>query len=251
MTAQPVSLRVEGGVARLLLDNPENRNAIDAAFVDCFARCARQCAEAGTVKVVVIAARGEFFSVGGDLSEFVEHERDIENHIFKLATKFHEGIETLNNSGLPIVAVVNGMAAGGGFSLICGADFVVAGKRAKFVSAYTKTGLTPDGGGTYFLERIVGYRKAFEILALNPVLSAEQAYALGLVTELADDADLDATVDRVVDRILDIPSDATAALKRLVYPISRVRDQLAREADAISQQAKKPATLNALKSFLR
>lgn len=253
MTTDPVLLSIERGVAWLTLGNPSKRNAIDAAFVECFSQCVGRCVGDKTVKVVAIAAQGEFFSVGGDLSEFVEHEQDIKSHIFKLATKFHEGIETLNDSALPVVVAVKGVAAGGGFSLVCGADFVIAGKSAKFVSAYTKTGLTPDGGGTYFLERIVGYRKAFEILALNPVLSAEQAYELGIVTEVADDADLDAAVERMVVKILSVPSDAIAALKRLTHPLSRVeiRDQLMREAEAISQQAEKPTTLNALKSFLR
>jgi 2-(1,2-epoxy-1,2-dihydrophenyl)acetyl-CoA isomerase len=251
MSEHRVSLKIENHVAWLTLDNPAGRNAVDDAFVDAFASAADACAADPSVRVIVLGASGEVFSVGGDLAGFLAHEDHIRPHVHRMAAMFHFGIQRLHEAPAPVIAAVNGTAAGGGFSLVCGADLVVARRSAKFVSAYTKSGLTPDGGLSWLLERTVGYRKAFEIMALNPVLDAEAAQRLGLVTEVVDDDRLDQAVQAMVARLLEIPSDALLRLKRLMRGAVGVTlaEQLRCEAEGIAAQAGMPATMDALRKF--
>ncbi|MBL6751235.1 MAG: enoyl-CoA hydratase/isomerase family protein [Nevskia sp.] len=251
MNTHRISLKIENQVAWLTLDNPAGRNAVDDLFVEAFANAADACAADPAVKVIVLGARGELFSVGGDLAGFLANEHRIRAHVHRMATIFHLGIQRLHEAPAPVVAALNGTAAGGGFSIVCGADLVVARRSAKLVSAYTKSGLTPDGGLSWLLERAVGYRKAFEIMALNPVLSAEAAQQLGLVTEVVDDDKLDEAVQALVARLLQTPADALRNLKRLMRGAGAVplSEQLRREADGIAAQAANPETMEALRRF--
>jgi len=253
MTEHRISYAVASGVARLTLDNPSGRNAIDRHFVDAFVDYAQRCAEDSSVKVIVLAANGDFFSVGGDLAEFLHREADIENYIRNLARTFHAGVGYLHRAPAPIVLALRGIAAGGGFSLVCGADIVIAARSAKLTSAYTRTGLTPDGGATYFLPRIVGHRKAFEIAALNPVLTAEEAKALGIVTDVVEESQLDAAVEKLVAQMARIPSGALVELKEQLRRSANcsLEEQLSREADGIARQAGKPETIACLHEFFR
>ena len=144
------------------------------------------------------------------------------------------------------------MAAGGGFSLVCGADLVVASEAARFVSAYTSSGLTPDGGGTFFLPHIVGRRVAFDLMATNPVLSAQEAKALGIVSRVVAADALDATVDALVAQLAAQPEGAIAGLKALFRrgEDEALAAQLRAEAESISRLAGSPATLARMEEFL-
>ena len=252
MSDPRLELSIADGVARITFANARRRNAIDLAFVEAFAEATQTCAVDPSVRVVVIAAQGEMFSVGGDLADFLAHEDHVEAHIRRIATLFHVAISCLHRAPSPVVLALNGTAAGGGFSIVLGADLVVAKRSARLVSAYTKSGLTPDGGATYFLERVVGYRKAFEIMALNPVIDAQTALSLGLVSEVVDDDRFDEAVEAIVKRLLAIPSDALVRLKQQMRlgASSSLVEQLDRELDDISAQAAKPSTLDALRGFL-
>ncbi len=116
----------------------------------------------------------------------------------------------------PVVAAVHGSAAGAGFSLVCAVDFVIAAESAKFTMAYTKAGLTPDGSSTFFLPRIVGFRRAMEFAILNPVLSAKQALALGIVTRVVPDAELARAGDRIRRGTRDRSDARLRGVKRLL-----------------------------------
>ncbi len=251
MSAHRLSFSLEEGVARIVLDNEAGRNAVDLAFVEAFADCAERCADPA-VKVVLVSSKGDYFSVGGDLTDFVAHADDVERHIHKMARRFHAGVERLHRVPAPVVLALRGMAAGGGFSIVCGADLVIASRSARLTSAYTRTGLTPDGGLSYFLEHIVGYRKAFEIMALNRVLDAEEALALGIVNRLVDDVALDEAAEAVVRQLAATPSFASGALKRLMREAagSDLSGQLEREAAGIARQAAVPETMARLRDFL-
>jgi 2-(1,2-epoxy-1,2-dihydrophenyl)acetyl-CoA isomerase len=251
MSEHRLSFAIDNGIARITLDNEAGRNAIDLAFVEAFADCTERCANEA-IKVVLISAKGGYFSVGGDLTDFVAHAHDAEQHILAMAKKFHVGVARLHNLSVPVVLALRGIAAGGGFSLVCGADLVIASRSAKLTSAYTRTGLTPDGGLTYFLERIVGYRKAFEIMALNRVMDAEEAFALGILNRLVDDNALDEESEAIARQLAETPSDAARALKRLTAGAkgASLDSQLEQEAVSISQQTGKTSTMLQLRKFL-
>jgi 2-(1,2-epoxy-1,2-dihydrophenyl)acetyl-CoA isomerase len=250
MTLHRIAFSIEEGIARLTLDAADRRNAIDRAFVEAFAHCAKRCDDS-RVKVVLISASGAYFSVGGDLADFVTHSEDIENHVRAMANIFHTGIQHLYDSPAPVVLALRGMAAGGGFSLVCGADIVIATPSARLTSAYTRTGLTPDGGLSYFLERSVGYRKAFEIMALNPVMDAVEAMRLGIVNQLVEEGALETAADAVARSIAGRPACASLRLKQLMRGgDTTLAARLQCEAIAIAKQAATAESLESVRAFL-
>ncbi|MDQ2803291.1 MAG: enoyl-CoA hydratase/isomerase family protein [Pseudomonadota bacterium] len=225
---------------------------MDGRFCAEFAEAAAACEANRDIAVILLAARGEAFSVGGDLRDFVANRAQVETHVRGMAKVFHAGIMALRRAAAPVVAAVAGIAAGGGFSLVCGADLVIAARSARFVSAYTRTGLTPDGGGTFFLPRIVGLRAAFDIMATNPTLTAEEAKTLGIVSRVVEDSAFDAEVDRLLGELSTVPADALAGLKRLLLlgAEAQLEAQLAAEGESIARRAADPETLRRLDAFL-
>jgi 2-(1,2-epoxy-1,2-dihydrophenyl)acetyl-CoA isomerase len=243
---------ISGGIGRILLACPERRNAIDLAFCRQFAAVAAACEADAGIAVILLAARGDWFSVGGDLRDFLAHRDHVAAHVRAMAEAFHAGILALRRAAAPVVAAVRGTAAGGGFTLVCGADLLLAARSARFVSAYTRSGLTPDGGGTYFLPRLVGARVAFDIMATNPVLTADAAKALGIVTRVVDDADFDAATEHLLAELAAMPAGVLAGLKRLLRASGEagLAAQLAAEAESIARRAADPETLRRLDAFL-
>ena len=246
-----IDLSWTGGLARLRLAEPGNRNAFNLAFCRAFAQKALDVAAASPA-AILIEAEGDAFSVGGDLAEFLAERERIERHVLELASLFHLGIARLHGTGAPILVAVNGTAAGGGFSLVCGADLVVASEAARFVSAYTASGVTPDGGGTFFLPRIVGRSVAFDLMATNPVLSAQEAKALGIVARVVAPEALDEAVEALVAQLAAQPPGAVAGLKALLRrgEDEALATQLRAEADSIARLAASPATLARMEQFL-
>jgi 2-(1,2-epoxy-1,2-dihydrophenyl)acetyl-CoA isomerase len=252
MAQQHVALSIDGAVARLRLANPPGRNAINLQFCREFAAAAAAVEAAAGVAVVLVTGEGGVFSVGGDIREFVAEKARAEAHVRAMTAALHDGIVRLQRTAAPVLAAVGGVAAGAGFSLVCGADLVLAGNSARFTSAYTNSGLTPDGGGTWFLPRIVGLRRAFELMALNPVLSAEEAKTLGIVTRVvADDALADAA-EAMAAQLAAMPPGGLAGLKRLLRSSREagLTDQLDAEADSISRLVATPSTMARLEAFL-
>src|SRR5690606_5906696 len=143
---------------------------------------------------------------GGDLNEFLRERDRIQGHVREMATWFHLAITVLNRLEAPVVCAVNGTAAGGGFSLVCMSDLAIATRSARFNLAYTRSGLTPDGGATWFLPRLVGTQRAFDIMATNPTLSAERACELGLIARVVDDAGFEAEVEATLTLLAKTPS---------------------------------------------
>jgi 2-(1,2-epoxy-1,2-dihydrophenyl)acetyl-CoA isomerase len=251
MAASCVRLEIAGPRATVTLANPAGRNAIGYDFCREFAEIGRQCAEAPDLRLVVVKAEGDMFSVGGNLREFMQWGEKAGDRVGASAQLLHEGVSRLHAGPAPVLLALNGMAAGAGFSLVCGADFVIAARSAAMTSAYTKMGLSPDGGGSWFLPRIVGFRKAFELMALNPVISAEEGLALGLVTEVVDDADLDAAVEAMASRLIALPGAALRRLKRLCRATEAhgLEEQLALEAELIAESASSTEALSAMRAF--
>jgi 2-(1,2-epoxy-1,2-dihydrophenyl)acetyl-CoA isomerase len=252
MTGERIDFSIADDVARIVLANPANRNAIDAAFVHEFAGAAGRCEAERALRAIVISARGDWFSAGGDLRSFLAHRDAIGEHVRRLAGTFHTSILALRRAAAPVIAAVGGMAAGGGFSLVCGADLVVASEAARFVSAYTSSGLTPDGGGTFFLPHIVGRRVAFDLMATNPVLSAQEAKALGIVSRVVAPEALDEAVEALVAQLAGLPEGAVAGLKALLRrgEDEALTTQLQAEAESIARLAASPATLLRMEQFL-
>lgn len=251
MTEPSIAFQITDRIARITFARPGARNAMNGALVAAFAEAAEACAADPSLVAIVLAGQGPWFSAGGDLREFLANRDTIAAHVRETADRLHAAILALRRAAAPVIAAVHGVAAGAGFSLICGADLVVAAESARFVSAYTGSGLTPDGGGTFFLPRVVGIRAAFDLMATNPVLSAAEARALGIVSRVVPDDRLAAEVDGIVASLAALAPGAIAGMKAL---LRRGEDglaaQLDAERDAIAAQAATPAALARIEAFL-
>lgn len=252
MSASKVKFIVADGIARITLANPASYNAIDREVTQALRAAAVQCEVTPGLRCVLLSAEGKQFSVGGDLREFVRERAQIQSYIREMTIDFHAAIAILNRLPVPLVAAVNGLAAGGGVSLVCMTDLAIASRSSKFNFAYTRSGLTPDGGATYFLPRLVGPQRAFDILATNPTLSAETAQRMGLIARVVDDALFDTEVEQLVTQLAAMPSDAVGRLKGLLRQSLRnsLAEQLELEGSAIAALAATPETLATLDAFL-
>lgn len=243
---------IADGIARIVIADPANYNSVDLRFTQEFQEAALKCEAARDLRVVLLAAEGNQFSVGGDLREFMSQRERIQEHVRAMTVHFHAAILTLNRLPAPVIAAVNGTAAGGGFSLVCMSDLAIAKRSAKFNFAYTRSGLTPDGGATFFLTRLVGPQRAFDILATNPTLSAEDAQRLGIIARVVDDDAFEAEVETLVQQFARAPSDALGRLKLELRSAlcNSLEQQMDLEARNIASIAASEATLATLAAFL-
>ena len=252
MTSSKIDFSITDGIARIVLAGPENHNTVDAVFACEFERAAIACENEPGLKVVLLSALGEVFSFGGDLRSFVENKERIRDYIREMAIRFHSAVAMLHRLPVPVVAAVNGTAAGGGFSLVCMADLAIAKRSARFNAAYTRSGLTPDGGMTYFLARLVGAQRAFDIMATNPTLSADEAQELGIIARVVDDEVFDDEVENLVGQLAATPSGAVGAMKTLLRSSfsNSLEEQLELEGKSIASNAALPETMDMLEAFL-
>ncbi len=253
MSEHRIDLSIRDRVAHLRLAAPERRNAVDSAFTQAFADAALVCdAQSDALAAILIDAEGDLFSVGGDIDEFLAHADDVEAHVLKMSATFHVGISALARAKAPVVVAARGMVAGGAVSLLSLADIAIAGESMRVCAAFTRTGLTPDGGATFFLTRALGYQRAFDILALNPVLTAEDALRIGLVSRVHADAELDGEVGKLLDKLRGMPPGTLGTLKRLMRGAltASLDDQLAAEERTIAASAARPETMALLRAFL-
>jgi 2-(1,2-epoxy-1,2-dihydrophenyl)acetyl-CoA isomerase len=243
---------IADGVARLTMAAPAVRNAIDLGWCRSFAHAARECTADGSVRVIVLAAQGDVFSVGGDLDYFISARGRIRAEAYEMTQLFHAGLQRLVQARAPVVTAIRGMAAGGGFSLAMSGDLVVASRKARFVTAYSRSGLTPDGGLSWWLPRVVGARKAFELLALNETLDADQALSLGLITRVFDDSDFESGLASVVAQLASMSPVALGGLKRLMAssPSNSLAEQFDDESAVMADTLDRPETQAMLDAFL-
>ncbi|MEV6638653.1 enoyl-CoA hydratase-related protein [Amycolatopsis sp. NPDC051371] len=200
--------------------------------------------------VVVLSAEGRAFSVGGDVSAFAAAD-DVGVLVDNLADALHRTISDLHRMDAVVVAVVQGIAAGAGLSLVAAADLVLAGASARFTLAYTKLGFSPDGGSS-LLPASLGLHRALRIALLNPVVTAEEARELGLVAEVHPDDELEAAAEEVVRRLASGSRAAQVATKRLLRETAMPAAEVAlrREAVSIRARAASPDGREGVAAFL-
>ncbi|MBX3595790.1 enoyl-CoA hydratase-related protein [Sphingomonas sp.] len=186
-----MSVRFErdGAVAVITLDRPDKGNAIDLAVAQALLDAAIACEADSAIRCVLLTGAGRMFCAGGDIAGFAGAGDGAQVYLAELAGTLHAALLRFAAMPKPMVVAVNGPAAGAGMSLAMAGDIVIAAASAHFTAAYTAIGLTPDGGTTWLLPRLVGLRRAQELVLTNRRVGAEEAKAIGLVTEVvADDA---------------------------------------------------------------
>jgi len=184
---ESIELKQQGAIAEVALNRPEAYNSFNYELVCQLANQLTSLAGDDNVRGVIITGKGKAFCAGGDLKWALRFSARPGAAFHTLASQFHMAILEIRRMKKPVVAAVNGVAAGGGFSLALACDFRVMEKSAVLRQAYTSNGLSIDGGGTFTLPRLVGYARALEIAAFDEPISADQALAWGLVTKVVED----------------------------------------------------------------
>jgi 2-(1,2-epoxy-1,2-dihydrophenyl)acetyl-CoA isomerase len=244
-----VTYEQAAGVARIRLCDGDRGNPLDQGTVDALARAVRR-ARADDVHVVVLSAEGRAFSVGGDVAAFAA-AADVEQLVDDLAETLHRVVSDLHRMDAVVVSVVHGVAAGAGVSLASAADLVIAGGSARFTLAYTKLGFSPDGGSS-LLTASVGLHRGLHLALLNPVLSADEARAMGLVAQVHPDDDLGSAVEDVVRLLRSGSRTAQVAAKRLLRETATpgAEAALRRETVSIRARAASPDGREGVAAFL-
>jgi 2-(1,2-epoxy-1,2-dihydrophenyl)acetyl-CoA isomerase len=210
-----VRVQVVSGVAHVVLDRPESANAIDLTVARGLLDAANRCARDSEVRAVLLRGEGRMFCAGGDLKTFAEVS-DLPGHLTEVTQALHAAISRFARLDAPVVAAVHGSAAGAGFSLACSADLVLAADSARFAAAYARVGLSPDGSLSWYLPRLVGNGRALDLLLRNRVLTAEEAHAWGIVTEVVPAGELLSRATDLARELAAGPTRSFGAIKRLV-----------------------------------
>ncbi|WP_067720563.1 enoyl-CoA hydratase/isomerase family protein [Nocardia yamanashiensis] len=241
----------DGPIARITLNRPKAANGIDQALAEELVRAAEYCSEDPAIKVVVLTGAGKFFSAGGDVRAMAAAD-DAGKFIEKLAGTLHHAVSALARMDALLIVAVNGTAAGAGFSLAVAGDLVVAAESAAFTMAYTKIGLSPDGGASYYLPRLIGVRKTQELMLTNRTLPAAEALEWGLLHRVVPDAELEAAVEELAQQFAAGPKASNAAVKKLLLVSSQhtLEEQLATEAAFITRNAESTDGAEGIAAFV-
>ena len=236
-----VQLERKGPLAVIRLNRPEARNALSPAMVDELGEAIKSCRGGDTRAVLLTGTDGAFCS-GADVRDFTQQLDDggaerLSDHLRELADTLHRdvvmGIRRLDK---PVVAAINGVAAGAGFSLALACDIRVASSDARFLLAYANIGCTADGGSTYMLPRIVGQGRAMEIYLARQPIGAQYALELGLVSQVFESGHFERHAMETADRLAQGPTRAYGRVKALFDGSwdSDLATQLDAETDAIA-----------------
>jgi 2-(1,2-epoxy-1,2-dihydrophenyl)acetyl-CoA isomerase len=218
----------DGAVLTIALNRPDKLNAFDAAMHETFRGALKEGADP-EVRAVVLTGNGRGFCVGQDLSELSQGDRDVGTLLRERWNRHALGLRGLEK---PVLAAVNGPAAGAGLSLACACDLRVAADSAAFVPAFVNVGLVPDTGGSWLVPRLLGYARAFEWMCSGRKLGAEEALAWGLVSEVVPADEVVGLTQERAAALAALPTRAIAMTKRLFERAasSRFEDQLELEA---------------------
>jgi len=247
-----VQLEITSGIGVFTLNRPESFNAFHAAMIGDLAEKLIDVSSRDDVVGIVLTGAGKAFCAGADLKWLYTCGLTPGAALHSLAAAYHQAIVEIRRMPKPVVAAVNGLAAGGGFSMALACDFRVMAKSAIFRQAYTSNGLSVDGGGTYTLPRLVGLAKAMEILAFDRPIPAEQALTLGLVTEVVEEGRAVNRAMAMIQEITKRPLSSFLASKKLLTDSFHTpfEHQLEKEREFLAWCANHPNGQEGIKAFL-
>ena len=218
MNYEHILFAQEAGVARLTFNRPDRLNSFnDAMHAEVRDALSRVRADV-SARVVLITGAGRGFCAGQDLSDRAVSASDAPVDLgASIERNYKPLVLGLRSLPMPVVCAVNGVAAGAGANLAFACDIVIAAKSASFIESFSKLGLIPDTGGTYFLPRLVGTARALGMAMLGDKISAEQAAAWGLIWQCVDDAELPAVAERLAAHFAQAPTRGLARTKQAIY----------------------------------
>ncbi|MCU1691130.1 MAG: echA14 [Frankiales bacterium] len=249
-----VRLVLDGPLARVTLARPGAGNGLDLAMAHGVREAVtRACAavDAGTARVVVLAAEGPMFCVGGDLVE-IDGVPDRSSHLAEIAAGLHDGIRMLAACPAPVVSVIGGTAAGGGLGLALSGDVVLAAETAVLTMAYTAAGLSPDCGTSWYLARRLGSARALDMALTNRRVTGAEAAEWGLVSRAVPREELDEAATTLALSLARGPRASLAETKRVVRAaeLAALEAHLDDEAAGISRLVGEPDGIEGVTAFL-
>lgn len=236
---ETLAFTLENQLATITLNRPHSGNALNATMCRELMDVVTSIDVDRGVRAVLLNATGKLFCGGGDLVQQAVEPMELERGFRAMSGLLHIFIARLVRLPVPVVVAVQGVAAGAGLSIACAGDLVLAGESARFTMAYTRAGLVPDGGASYLLPRLVGMRRAQELIFTNRMLSAVEARDMGLITRVVPDADLAAEAKQLATTLAQGPTAAFAGVKRLLASstVSSIETQMEFESREIASAA--------------
>jgi 2-(1,2-epoxy-1,2-dihydrophenyl)acetyl-CoA isomerase len=245
-------LDVQDGVGEITLNRPDAANALNLDLARELHDAVLRLDADSAVRAAIITGSGRFFCAGGDLKDFSAQGGDMPRYLKMVAGELHMAISRFNRMDAPVVIAVNGAAAGAGFSLALAGDFAIAGESVKLTMAYTRAGLTPDGSSTYFLPRLVGPRRARELVLTNRTLTAAEALDWGLITRVVPDAEVLDAARALAQELAHGPTRAYGLAKRLLDGSlnASLETAMEDEAQAIAAAARTADAREGMRAFI-
>ena len=217
MSYQHILFDIAGGIARLTLNRPERLNSFNTEM-HAEVRAALASVKDSAARVLVITGAGRGFCAGQDLNDRAVAPGAAPPDLAQSIEKNYKPLVlALRELPMPVIAAVNGVAAGAGANIALACDLVIAARSASFVQAFSRLGLIPDSGGTWFLPRLVGNARALGLTLLGEKLPAEQAAAWGLIWRCVEDDELGAVVDALAQQFAAAPTRGLARTKQAIY----------------------------------
>ncbi len=207
-----VLMEINNGVAVITLNRPDKLNSFTREMALLLQKYLDDCAVDKTVRVVLLTGAGKAFSAGQDLAEAADPGGPGLAKI--LPEQLNPVVLRINNLAKPVLAAVNGVAAGAGANIALSCDIVIATVSASFIQAFSKIGLIPDSGGTYILPRLIGYQKASALMMLGEKVSAEEAERMGMIYKVFNDDVFKEEVMRIAATLAQMPTKALALTKQ-------------------------------------
>lgn len=236
---QYIQFEISDNVAYIRLNRPDVANSLHTPMSAEIHQAAKECRDNKAVRAVLITGNGAFFSAGGDLATFAKAGDALPQNLHEMLIEFHGAIEILAALDAPVIAAVNGTAAGAGLSMVAAASLAIASEKARFTMAYTGAGLSPDGSSSYFLPRLIGARRCQELMLTNRQLSAQEALDWGLVNEVLPADEVFAKAEKLAKRLAKGPTRAYGQVNKLIAQSfdNSLSQQLTVEAEGIVAMA--------------
>ena len=218
MNYETIQVEWRDAVCLLTLNRPDKLNALTVEVAHEFKAAVAEALEKGS-RALVITGAGRAFCAGGDLREMqtiASREGRVEAFFDEPLRILNDAILLIRQAPIPFIAAVNGVASGGGCNFALACDLVIAAESAKFNQAFIKIGLVPDCGGTFILPRLVGWKKAAELMFTGDLVTAQQALEMGMINAVTPDAELMSHALAMADKLAAAPTAAIAKIKRLL-----------------------------------
>jgi 2-(1,2-epoxy-1,2-dihydrophenyl)acetyl-CoA isomerase len=252
MNLELIDFSVDNQIARITIKRGTVFNALNLQAMRELMDIANHCGSDSDIRAAILTGEGDkAFCAGGDVADFAENADRVTVLLKEMTTCMHTAVSRFARMNAPLIARINGVAAGAGLSLAACSDLAICTTASKFTSAYTAIGLTPDGSSTYFLSRLIGTRRAMELYLTNRTLSAAEALDWGLVNRVVEPENLDNEVNKLAEQLASGPTRAHGGVKKLLQMSlnDTLESQMERETRCIVDMSTTPDGIEGVKAF--